>query len=58
MWTVQFHDLFKDQFTKAMVNNDTLTLTKYLSLFPLINEPTLGLNFHSKYMMNIFVQEK
>lgn len=41
-----------------MINNGTSTLTKYLSLFSLINEPPLGLNFHSKYMMNMFVQEK
>ena len=57
MWTDQLRDLFKDKFSKAMVNNDIPTLTEYFQLFPLINEPTLGLNLYSKYITNIVAQE-
>lgn len=57
MWTDQLRDLFKENFSKAMVNNDIPILTEFFQLFPLINEPTLGLNLYSKYITSMIAQE-
>ena len=57
MWTDQLRNLFKEKFSKAMVNNDIPILTEFFQLFPLINEPTLGLNLYSKYITNMIAQE-
>lgn len=57
MWTDQLRELFKEKFSKAMINNDIPILTEFFELFPLINEPTLGLNLYSKYITNMIAQE-
>lgn len=57
MWTTQLRDIFKTKFTEAMVNNDIPVLTQFFQLFPLINEPTLGLGLYSKYITDIISQE-
>ncbi|CAL9736639.1 conserved oligomeric Golgi complex subunit 4 [Monosporozyma servazzii] len=57
IWTNQLRDLFKTNFTNAMIQNDIPTLTKFFQLFPLINEPTLGLSLYSKYVTDMISQE-
>ncbi|KAG0655291.1 hypothetical protein C6P44_000405 [Monosporozyma unispora] len=57
MWTTKLREIFKTNFTQAMINNDIKSLTEFFQLFPLINEPTLGLGLYSKYITDMISQE-
>lgn len=57
MWTTQLRDIFTQNFNQAMVSNDIPRLTEFFQLFPLINEPTLGLSLYSKYVTDMISQE-
>lgn len=57
IWTKQLRTIFTTNFNNAMINNDTANLTQFFQLFPLINEPTLGLDLYSKYITDMISQE-
>ncbi|CCK68407.1 Golgi transport complex subunit COG4 KNAG_0A07540 [Huiozyma naganishii CBS 8797] len=56
-WTDELRTLFKANFTAAVAANNIDDLTFYFKLFPLIGEPTLGLDLYSKFITDIISQE-
>lgn len=57
IWKEQLRSIFIENFNKAVNESNIEILTFYFKLFPLIGEPTIGLDLYSKYITDMISQE-
>lgn len=55
-WIELLKTTFQDLFNEAAKNRSVVDITKYFQLFPLIDQPELGLNCYSKFICSIITE--
>lgn len=55
-WIELLKGTFQDLFNEAAKNRSVPEITKYFQLFPLIDQPELGLNCYSKFICSIITE--
>ncbi|RKP32329.1 COG4-domain-containing protein [Metschnikowia bicuspidata] len=56
LWIEELKTIFQDLFNEAANSRSVADITKYFQLFPLIDQPELGLNCYSKFICSIIAE--